>query len=230
MPEEKKRKRTGITTEYRKLKMPRLYRKGVPGYTVIPYGRRSDAAYRARTRRWIAAKRRAKRRVAPKALLRTGGLLPYPSNIERKFVDNSFTTDATTTAFVGLLNGMAPGTSASTRIGRRILMKSINLRFVLSREDQTSATQQWARFMVVYDRQTNAAAPATTDIIDAATVQAQRNMSNVLRFYMLYDQVFTFDGSGGRAAEYFQKYIRINLPVSYNAGTAWIVTGKHVKS
>lgn len=190
----------------------KIYRPGI-----TPGMRRMAVANRNRLRRRYA------RSIRPRSLLRTGGLLPYPSNIEKKFLDSTFTTDGTSTAVIGIMNAMAPGTSASTRIGRRILMKAINLRLLLQREDASTATVQAVRFMIIYDRQTNGVAPAMTDILDTGTITSQHNMANVYRFFTIMDRTMVLSGAGGNTINFSKKYKSINLPVVYNAGTAGTV-------
>jgi len=171
-------------------------------------------------RRGYGVSKRRGTAIRPRAVLYTGGLLPAPSNVERKFLDSAISDDATTTGAVNLLNGMAPGTTASTRIGQRILMKSIQARIYLRREDVTTATVQAVRVLLIYDRQTNGAAPAITDVLSAISMQSLRNMANVGRFFCLMDKTYTLDGAGGQTVLFDERYMKINLPVFYNTGTA----------
>jgi len=165
------------------------------------------------------------RAIRPAALLRTGGLLPYPSNIEKKFKDNSSTTNATTTAKLTLLNGMQMGTSALTRIGQRILVKSIQYNLAMAREDPALSTTQYVRVCVVYDRQANAVAPTNDMIFDTASGTIAtwcRNLANAGRFFMISDRLFTFPGvnGGGEQSTVDRFFRRVNLPVYYNSGNA----------
>lgn len=211
----------------RKRRFGALLRREFPEYDrrFLKYIR--TGAGRHGMRRSAVPRRFFKRNVAglrPRALLRTGGLLPYPSNIERKFVDTALAADATTTASINIVNAMAPGTSASTRIGRRILMKSLQIRAQIEREDPATTTSQHVRMMIVYDRQSNATAPAITDIIDASNVQSLRNMANVGRFFMIADEFIEITAAqGGNQYFIYNKFVKFNLPVYYNAGTAGTV-------
>lgn len=166
-------------------------------------------------------KRRRYPSIRPRSVLRSGGLLPYPSNVERKFLDTALTADATTTASINAVNVMVVGTGANTRIGRRILMKSLQIRCQIEREDPATTTAQHVRMMVVYDRQSNGAAPAVTDILDTSAVQSLRNMANVGRFFMLSDEFVEITAAqGGNQYFIYNKFLKFNLPVYYNAGNA----------
>jgi len=123
---------------------------------------------------------------------------------------------------------MALGTSYATRIGKRILIKSIDFRMSMRREDPTTTTTEYARICLVYDRQTNGVAPVWSDIFEIGAgniVTAHRNLVNSGRFYMLYDKAFAFGGvnSGGQYPIIETYFKRVNMPVYYNGGTAGTV-------
>jgi len=79
-----------------------------------------------------------------------------------------------------LLNGLAQGTGASQRVGRQILIHLIRMRFF-------GSSSQAVRFVLVYDRQSNGAAPSVTDIFESNTVASEINWSNRDRFDFVYD-------------------------------------------
>lgn len=175
------------------------------------------------------AMKRAAALVAP-SVLRTGGFsFKSTGGKELNFVDSSITsTDVSTTASLVLLNGMAQGTTASTRIGRRIQMKSIELKAWLT--PGATTTVAVARFALVLDKQANAAAPAFTDIYDSASPVALRNISNKARFWVLWDSGLISTCGNLTAGQItdsgmktLEMYKRINIPVQYNAGTAGTV-------
>jgi len=66
-----------------------------------------------------------------------------------------------------LLNGCAQGNSGFTRIGRRLLMKSILFRYFFA-----PGSSSCFRILVVYDKQTNGALPATTDVVNTTDAHA----------------------------------------------------------
>ena len=170
---------------------------------------------------------RARALAGAPAMGRTGGYsFRSVGGRELNFKDTSLTgISFDSTPVLTLLNGIAPGTSASQRVGRRINMKSLEWRFNCS----TSTTTTWSsnRFMFILDTQANAATPAFTDIYDQATPSTLRNISNMPRFKVLYDSDEWVmvgnndtDATCDLIARAFKGYMRFNLPVQYNAGTA----------
>jgi len=155
-----------------------------------------------------------------------------PSQAELKFKDNTttITPSAGVSAFVAftaaagagasqLLNGLVPDSTATGRIGRRVLMKSLYIRVVTALQ-ATSAGGAPIRMLVVYDKQANAAAPAVTDVLATNEFVSINNISNRDRFVTLVDQVIPTIGTGTEFAKSHVVYKKINLPVQFNAGTA----------
>lgn len=148
---------------------------------------------------------------------------------ELDFVDTAIAAQAiSTTPFLVLLNGLAPGTGDNQRLGRRIQMKSIELKGYI--QPDTATTTSVERFAIVQDMQPNAAAPtfagANDGIYDAATPIALRNISNKSRFKVLWDSGLITNVStvtaptASNAITTMEHYRKIDIPVQYNAGTA----------
>lgn len=148
------------------------------------------------------------------------------SGIERKNIDDSAAkwTNGATTWTINCLNDVAQGTSATTRLGRKILMKSVLVQGTL-----TNTTAQ-GRILIVYDRQTNGAAPAATDVLTSNTIMAVQNLDNRDRFIILadiwpYAQDETLcgevSGAGSAGPMGYKRYIKCNLETIYggNAGS-----------
>jgi len=151
---------------------------------------------------------------------------------ELNFKDTSLASQSfSSTPVLLLLNGMAQGTTASTRIGRRINIKSIQWMF----DTESSTTSVWNgfRYMIIQDTQANAATPAFTDIYDVAQPTTFRNVSNMPRFKVLFDSkevlsVGPTPGAGGvpgsdTIATVHQGYLKVNIPVQFNVGVAGTV-------
>jgi len=164
---------------------------------------------------------------APPSTMRTGGFsFSSTGGTELNFVDTAAGGTDSTTARVVLLNGLAQGTTASTRIGRRVTMKSIELKGRVSAG--STGTLAAVRYALVLDKQANAAAPAFTDIYDAALPESLRNISNKARFQVLWDSGLTaVVGSSATPTDAARRtmefYKKIGIPVQYNAGTAGTV-------
>lgn len=114
------------------------------------------------------------------------GWFNFPTNANANFI---------------VLNRVNEGTSAFNRIGRRINMKSIELRFMWdwSAAVQATAVVEMYRLMLIYDRQSNGALPAVGDVISstlqngtqkASDGSAPLNMNNRDRFLVLRDWCF----------------------------------------
>jgi len=167
----------------------------------------------------IAARRPAS--TAAQAI-RTGGWANPATGPEKKFVDTSSTFNPAfaTVTFVGptLVNGIATGTDASTRIGRKAIMKSILLRFTCSLAATSTAGGSF-RILVVYDKQANATAPAVTDILLADAFNSPNNLSNRDRFVTIFDHLSDPIDAGGPHEYGGTLYKKINLETMWNAGT-----------
>lgn len=177
------------------------------------------------------------RRLAPP---RTGGFYGLNQGShgrELKDIDTDLSaiTNFDTTGSVTLLNGVAQGTDFTQRVGRKFNMKSILLRLSIQ-PGSTATTNALARWIIVYDKQTNATAPAITDIIVAANESAANNLSNRDRFVIIYDKVVNIGatGSNDNQRAFFRKYKRCNMEVtnggtgstvgSIQTGALWFVT------
>ena len=157
------------------------------------------------------------------------------SSIEKKNIDitTSFALPAYGTwSGQNLLNALAQGAGSSSRIGRKVSMRSFLMRYSLQQPAQLPSLQ--ARILIVYDKQCNGAIPAITDILNGSTAEAVNNLDKSDRFITLVDYVTPEPGSnnaGDAAAQTFLYpaiYRKLNLETMYSgtAGTfAEIVTG-----
>lgn len=156
------------------------------------------------------------------------GLNNPAGRMEKKFLDNVFESGVLqfdTTGTVTVLNGMAQGTSQSTRIGNKITMRSCYLRYRVTNSAATTGALMF-RVMVIYDTQTNATTPALSDILQtgpADPTMRVMNLANRDRFKILYEDTFTpvgtvvSDTTGvTEFQEYRQKYLKLNLDTIYN--------------
>lgn len=111
---------------------------------------------------------------------------------------------APSAAFTGMtvLNLIRQGSSAFTRIGNKVVIKSIDLKLMICCDDiAATAGVSCARICLIYDRQPNGAAPAITDVFysdpaGALTAFSGLNMRNKSRFSIIRDQFVPTDPAG----------------------------------
>ena len=77
--------------------------------------------------------------------------------------------------------------------------------------------------MVVYDKQTNAAAPAITDILVVDTFIGQNNLNNRDRFTVLCDQISEPIGANVNTSVGGTIYKSVNMETMFNSGNAGTV-------
>lgn len=129
-------------------------------------------------------------------------------------------TAATVAANAVLLNAMAQGTTAITRLGDLITMTSLQIRFLISSDiDRITTTQ--VRILIFFDRQANAAAPVIgsnndTALLDNSVVtllyNSPFNHRCSERYRVIYDKrvdmnplcVFDFDVATGTTSQVVQ--------------------------
>jgi len=154
--------------------------------------------------------------------LRTGGWANPSKGGELKFIDvtNQSNVPHTTGLFSGatLLNGIATGTDASTRIGRRVTIKSLLIRWSIRLSASTTGGSP-VRILVVYDRQTNAAGAAITDVLKADEFHEPNNLSNRDRFITIFDHITEAVSVENVYSVSGVLYKSLNLEQNFNAGT-----------
>jgi len=141
---------------------------------------------------------------------------------EFKSLDVTVTAGAAdTTGTLTLLNGVAPGSDINQRVGRQIMMKSIQLNFT---GIGNASNDSIIRFLVVWDKQCNAAALTIANLLTAASVNSTRNLDNRNRFVILADQRMPVNIAGVEG-HYWQTtfYRKLRHPTTFNTGNAGTV-------
>lgn len=138
--------------------------------------------------------------------------------IERKNADTDATIVASTFSGPTLLNGIAQGTTPGNHIGRRATMKSLLIRYTADPVAGGGGSVSQVRFIVVYDKQTNAAAPAVGDIVQTTAFTSPLNLQNKDRFVCLIDEISDVMPSAAQNIS-GQRYMKMNLPVCFNGST-----------
>lgn len=148
----------------------------------------------------------------------------YQPKEEFKYKDSAVTTACDTTGALTLLNGLQTGDDSINREGREVRIRSIQFKGFTGVTTGTGI-DQYHRVLVVFDRQTNAAAPAITDILTANGTTAPRNLDNRRRFVILYDRTYSLNAAGeaGSASRMLKYYKRFNLMETFNSGNAGTV-------
>lgn len=170
--------------------------------------------------------KRPSRRIPIQALVaRSRAAVPRYALGEFKSVDVNADMACDTTSSVQLLNGIARGDEINERNGREITIMSIQLN-ALFKATAATGTDQQQRLLIVYDRQTNAAACTFAQVVSTAGVLTPRNLENRRRFKILFDRTFVI--SQTVAAEPGNQmickfYRRLRLPVTFNSGDAGTV-------
>jgi len=88
-----------------------------------------------------------------------------------------------TTGFIWMLNTIAPGATQSTRVGKKVAMKGLQIRGLLY--NGTSAYTNDVALIVVYDKRPTGSMPAITAILESISSQSLNNDDNASRFRIL---------------------------------------------
>lgn len=138
-------------------------------------------------------------------------------NTEMHFTDVTASVTPTTTPALVLLNGISIGDTASTRTGQSIKMDRADFRFTLA--VNTTSVVNFVRVIVVLDKQSNATAMTSADLLVASTVVSPYSFGSQNRFVPLFDETFALHSSGPGA---FTKVVGLNTNqhVTYNTGNA----------
>jgi len=216
----------------------------------LRYGRRRYSSYYGRYRSPYRRQRflRRARYYSGRVPLATRGFKGYEGRKvqeEKNYKDyNLALTPTLTVPTIDLISGVAQGTSVSERVGRRICIKSVQIRALMRSvysSDQVTAASFLAdswRIMLVWDTQVNGVAPTINDILTvsaAGYASSLTNLNNRERFKVLMDKVGDYSFCGGvsdgpasqedqtAAQHQFKKYIKMNHIVTFNSGTTDVV-------
>lgn len=167
--------------------------------------RKRKTPHKAKVTRKFRAPRKSSQGVIPGLLMQT--------NIEKKVLWTNFQMVLNSTGEVQCLNLIRVGSSMFNRIGRKIEMRSLRIKTILTTLNVTRATvtPSFCRLCVIYDRQTNGALPPLADIFQD-TSQAGTNNDNAL------------SGINMDNRERFVTLIQKNFPVPQATATAGVLT------
>lgn len=150
---------------------------------------------------------------------------------ETKYFDitNQTVSPVTTAGAITCLNVIAGGSDFNQRIGRQMLLKKLLFRGEVSYTAATSSNGTATRVILLYDRQSDSATPAVTDVLVTADILSFPNTNNRDRFQILYDSVIemrtaTFSGSalvnGSPVPAFIKKEFLLNHDCVYGSASA----------
>lgn len=122
-----------------------------------------------------------------------------------------------------LLNHTAQGAGSLNRIGRKITMRSLYVRYSCSLAP-TSLGGSPLRILIVYDKQSNAIAPAITDILVANDFNAVNNLNNSDRFITIADELTKPLSVGNNTSVAGTIYRKLGLDVIFKDTSANDIT------
>lgn len=193
-------------------------------------GRRSTAG--RDTLRKIRALQK-KRKIVP-GYTRTGGYYGrFRRGSELKFFDTtlSFTIDLTgEVPATGQLVLIPQGVTESTRVGRKCVIKSIQLRGQVRYTPGAGTNADAIGFVyLVLDKQCNGAAAAVTDVLTSNVLPtALINLSNSERFVIIKRFKWVFNSTSGvstafgPSAKVFDYFKKCNIPIEFSSTTGAI--------
>lgn len=177
-----------------------------------------------------------KRNRAPKRASVKGPILPRAGE-ELKYVDTvlqSSTQLYDTTGLATPLNLIAVGDDNTTRDGRQVMIKSVQVKGIIDPIDGIVAATL-CRTMLVWDNANNSASTSSAALIAAVLTSANSGafplVDNANRFTILWDSYFsmpvldnqaTVALSGGQTTKTVDYYRRINQVSQYSGTTAAI--------
>lgn len=151
----------------------------------------------------------------------------------------SFNVDATgEVPATGQLCLIPQGTTTTTRIGRKAVLKSIHIRGSLFYAPGASTTGVGIAYVyVVLDKQANGAAAGVTDVLTSTTIpSAMINLFNSDRFSILKRIVIPVQATAGVSAAFgaqhtpIEWYHKCSIPIEWNstAGAITEITSNNV--
>ncbi len=147
-------------------------------------------------------------------------------NSELKTHDGTIASAASSTATLNHLSSIAVGDDFNSRDGRKVRMKSIQIKGSL--QMHTTATNTRFRMVLFQDTMNTGTAPTASDIIANTYDLRDEDPNNMARYKILWDKriILTETVAGTNPERNFQYYKKLDLPVTYT-GTAGSDYGKN---
>lgn len=120
-----------------------------------------------------------------------------------------------------LINGSAQGSAQNEHVGRKAIMKKVQLRYIYN-SGSAGGQQSQVRILVVYDKQANGALPSVGDVLaSSATYNSFMNLANSDRFVVLCDEICDSTQSSQLNIS-GSRYIKCNLETIFGGTTSGI--------
>lgn len=143
---------------------------------------------------------------------------------ETKTIYSTGTNPCDTLGTITLLNGIQQGDTGDTREGRKITLKSIQIRGVDYVTDGTGKDQMH-RIMIVQQYRPNGVFPAINEILHATTISSLRNRFKLHDYKVLYDKTITLNSSGeSGSTRFIRMYKKLFLNQYFNSSTTGTIT------
>jgi len=195
----------------------------------------------AKYRKSKMGRKKPKMRKSQKGFYRSVGYYGRTTGAELKFKDQTLqiavppdlvppsaaiTTSAVPNLTGGLLENIIQGTGMDQRIGRKIVVKSIDVKGFVG--GTSASLADIVSCWLVLDKQANGTFPVTADIVQDNTVpqcSAQFNLTNVNRFRILKKWNIKVEPNAGVAGSFdsdakpFSFHKKCSIPVEYSLNT-----------
>jgi len=176
-----------------------------------------------------------------------GGLQKRKSFVRKDdlgYVDLAAATYAgDTTGSVTLIPTIAQGTAVTQRVGKRVALKSLEVKGSISANAASVTSEPW--FAIVYDKRPTGSLPAITDIYNSNSPDAFPNDANSDRFVILRNKSYIMIGNNtGVTSDHILENIHMymslkNSPMVFKAlgtgaiadiaeGALYLITGGNV--
>lgn len=113
------------------------------------------------------------------------------------------------------LSLIAEGDTVTSRDGRQIILKSINLKVF-----NTNATAEYLRFILFFDTQIAGTYPAVTDVLTTADYRSFKAFNGRKRYAIVWDKFYStekFNDLTGGMAQFYKKF---NRKITYLSAAA----------
>lgn len=146
---------------------------------------------------------------------------------ERKNIDfdtNLLTIPNLTRTFgITLINPVSQGDQGDQYVGRQLMMKNLNFRFEIFPDSASSGGNgTYFRVLLIYDRDTNGALPAVTDIMTVDDEIAYMNLNNTDRFVTIYDKMKNWQPFAENHTVMFRGNIKLHHIMKFKGATGTI--------